>query len=203
MSEECITGGSSLKDAVYFGVEFAKAGLDFISISRGGKFDDAKQPKIGEAAYPYTGPSGYECMPAYISDKFGPFGRNIEPSARIRRAVRGAGFQTPIIVTGGIHGFNSAEKILKDGSGDIIGAARQSMADPDWFRKVQLGRGNEVRLCTYSNYCEGLEVTEGSRYCKITGTSFSGTSKSVKGFIAKAVENCVPLIIASPSLAFN
>ena len=34
LSEECITGGSSLEDAVYFGVEFAKAGLDFISISR-------------------------------------------------------------------------------------------------------------------------------------------------------------------------
>ena len=27
------------------------------------KFDDAKQPGVGQAAYPYTGPSGYECMP--------------------------------------------------------------------------------------------------------------------------------------------
>ena len=52
-------------------------------------------------------------------DQFGPFGRNIEPSARIRRAVRRAGFQTPIIVTGGVHGFNFAEKILKDGKGWI------------------------------------------------------------------------------------
>ena len=36
------------------------------------------------------------------------------------------------------------------------------------------------------NYCNGLEVTEGSRYWKITGTSGSGTSRSVKGFIVKA-----------------
>ena len=35
-------------------------------------------------------------------------------------------------------------------------------------------------------YCNGLEVTEGSRYWKITGTSGSGTSRSVKGFICKA-----------------
>ena len=35
---------------------FARAGMDFLSLSTGGKFEDAKQPKVGEAAYPYTGP---------------------------------------------------------------------------------------------------------------------------------------------------
>ena len=52
--------------------------MDYISLSRGGKFDDAKQPAVGQVAYPYTGPSGYECMPSVISDPFGPFGRNLE-----------------------------------------------------------------------------------------------------------------------------
>ena len=66
LSDECIDGGSSVEDALYFGIAFARAGMDFLSLSRGGKFDDAKQPGVGEAAYPYTGPSGYECMPAYI-----------------------------------------------------------------------------------------------------------------------------------------
>ena len=32
--------------------------------------------------------------------------------------------------------------------------ARQALADPDWFVKVKLGRGDEVRRCTYTNYCE-------------------------------------------------
>ena len=36
------------------------------------------------------------------------------------------------------------------------------------------------------NYCNGLEVTEGSRYWKIISTSGSGTQRSVAGFIAKA-----------------
>ena len=34
------------------------------------------------------------------------------------------------------------------------------------------------------NYCNGLEVTEGSRYWKIVGSN--GGGRSVKGFIAKA-----------------
>ena len=73
----------------------------------------------------------------------------------------------PLIATGGIHGFEVAEKILRDGDGDIVGAARQSMADPDWFRKMQLGRGAEIRVCTYSNYCEGLDQKHKMVTCKL------------------------------------
>ena len=36
------------------------------------------------------------------------------------------------------------------------------------------------------DYCNGLEVSEGSRYWKITSTNGSGTSRSVSGFIVKA-----------------
>jgi 2,4-dienoyl-CoA reductase-like NADH-dependent reductase (Old Yellow Enzyme family) len=167
LSDECIEGGNDLEDAAYFGVELAKAGMDFLSLSRGGKFDDAKQPNVGDAAYPYTGRSGYECMPAYISDEFGPFGRNIQPTAFIRHAVRNAGYDTPIVIAGGIHGFEVAESILQNGEADIIGSARQALADPDWFLKTKLGKGDEVRLCTYSNYCEGLDQKHKIVTCKL------------------------------------
>ncbi len=76
LSDEIFAGGNRIDDAVYFGVEFAKAGMDFLSISRGGKFEDAKQPRVGEAAYPYTGESGLECMPTVHIGAPGPFGRN-------------------------------------------------------------------------------------------------------------------------------
>ena len=87
LSDEIVASGSDIDDACFFAREFALAGMDFLSLSRGGKFDDAKQPKVGWAAYPYTGQSGYECMPAYLSDERGPWGRNSEPVARIRAAV--------------------------------------------------------------------------------------------------------------------
>ena len=167
LSEDCIEGGSEVEDAAYYAVEFARAGMDFLSLSRGGRFEDAKQPAIGQAAYPYTGRSGYECMPAYISDSFGPFGRNIEPAHQIRTAVREAGFETPIVVTGGVHGFELAESILQKGQGDIVGAARQALADPDFFLKMRTGCGDQMRVCEYTNYCEGLDQKHKVVTCKL------------------------------------
>ena len=167
LSEDCIEGGSTVEDAAYFSTEFARAGMDFLSVSRGGKFEDAKQPSVGAAAYPYTGPSGYECMPQFISDARGPFGRNVDPVAHIRETVRAAGFDTPVVVTGGIHGFDQAEALLTGEKGDIVGFARQSLADPDWFLKVLLGRGSEVRVCEYTNYCEALDQKHVPVTCKL------------------------------------
>lgn len=167
LSDECIDSGSDLEDACYYAVEFAKAGMDFLSLSRGGKFDDAKQPKVGNAAYPYTGRSGYECMPGHISDDFGPFGRNIEPTNVVRKAVRGAGYTTPIVCSGGIHNFDQAEKLISESQADIVGMARQAMADPDWFRKVKSGNGDQVNLCEYTNYCEGLDQKHKQVTCQL------------------------------------
>ncbi|GIX17481.1 MAG: hypothetical protein KatS3mg119_1667 [Rhodothalassiaceae bacterium] len=167
LAEDCVPGGSSVEDAAWFATRFARAGMDFISLSRGGRFEDAAQPKIGEAAYPYTGPSGYECMPQYISDERGPFGRNLPAARRIRAAVRAAGLATPIVVAGGFHGFRQAEEALRRGDADIIAFARQALADPDWFRKVRAGRGAEVRVCAYTNYCEALDQKHKPVTCKL------------------------------------
>ena len=167
LSDDCLDGGNTVDDAVFFGVEFAKAGMDFLSLSRGGKFEDAKQPKVGWAVYPYTGPSGWECMPTVLGDTAGPFGRNVDPASRIRHAIREAGLQTPVVVAGGISTFDQAEGILASGAADIVGAARQSLADPDWFLKMRLGRGGEIRRCSYTNYCEGLDQMHKQVTCKL------------------------------------
>src|SRR5437588_48335 len=167
LADEVIAGGTRIDDAAYFGIEFAKAGFDYLSISKGGKFEDAEQPKIGQAVYPYTGQSGYECMPTTLSDERGPFGRAVPLVAQIKHAVNAAGFNTPIVATGGITTFDQAEAILRSGDADIIGMARQALADPDWFRKVKLGRGQEVRRCTYTNYCEALDQAHRQVTCKL------------------------------------
>ena len=167
LSDEIIEGGSGLDDARFFATEFARAGMDFLSLSRGGKFDDAKQPKVGWAAYPYTGRSGYECMPSYISDAQGPWERNVEPVAAIRTSIRQAGCSTPIITAGGIYSFEQAERLLAEEKADVVGFARQALADPDWFEKVRQGRGDEVMLCRYSNYCEGLDQKHKQVTCEL------------------------------------
>jgi len=167
LGDEVIAGGNRIDDAVYFGLEFAKAGFDYLSISKGGKFEDAEQPKVGAAVYPYTGQSGYECMPTTLSDVRGPFGRAVPLVAQIKHVVNAEGFNTPIVATGGITTFEQAESILQNSDADIIGMARQALADPDWFRKVKLARGEEVRRCTYTNYCEALDQAHRQVTCKL------------------------------------
>src|SRR5256885_872678 len=120
LGDEVIAGGNRIDDAVYFGVEFAKARFDYLSISKGGKFEDAEQPKIGQTVYPYTGQSGYECMPTTLSDQDGPFSRSVPLVSRIKRAVNEAGYATPIAATGRITTFAQAEAILRNGDADII-----------------------------------------------------------------------------------
>jgi 2,4-dienoyl-CoA reductase-like NADH-dependent reductase (Old Yellow Enzyme family) len=167
LADEVIAGGNRVDDARYFGVEFARAGFDFLSLSKGGKFEDAQQPKVGQAVYPYTGQSGYECMPTVLSDQAGPFGRSVPLVAAIKAAVNEAEFNTPVVATGGISTFEQAESILQNKQADIVGLARQALADPDWFVKVKLGRGDEVRRCTYTNYCEALDQAHRPVTCKL------------------------------------
>jgi 2,4-dienoyl-CoA reductase-like NADH-dependent reductase (Old Yellow Enzyme family) len=167
LADDIVEGGNRVEDAMEIGIAFADAGMDFLSLSRGGRFEDAQQPAVGAAAYPYTGPSGYECMPQYYSDEKGPFGRNVGAGARIRQAVREAGHDTPVVVTGGVHGFLQGEAMLSEGKADIVGLARQALADPDWFLKVRLGRGAEVVVCEYTNYCEALDQKHVPVTCKL------------------------------------
>jgi len=167
LGDEVVPGGSHIDDAIYFAREFARAGFHYLSISKGGKFEDAQQPKVGQAVYPYTGKSGYECMPTVLSDEVGPFGRSVPLVAAIKKVVNASGFTTPVVATGGIGTFEQAEQILQKDQADIIGLARQALADPDWFEKVRLGRGAEVRRCTYTNYCEALDQAHRPVTCKL------------------------------------
>ena len=166
LGDEVIEGGSRIEDAVAHSVRFAEAGLDFVSVSKGGKFEDARQPGIGQAAYPYTGPSGHECMPT-VRIEGGPFGRNLHLSRSIRDALRAAGHGTPVVGAGGLATWEQAERALEEGDCDLVGAARQSLADPDWWRKVELGHGEAVRRCVFTNYCEGLDQKHKQVTCQL------------------------------------
>jgi 2,4-dienoyl-CoA reductase-like NADH-dependent reductase (Old Yellow Enzyme family) len=167
LAEECIVDGGTAEDAAWFGSALAAAGMDYLSLSRGGKFEDAKQPRVGWARYPYTGPSGYECMPTVRSDERGPFGRNRDAVRLVREAVRRSGYETPIVLSGGVSSFEQAEDLLRSGVADVIASARQSLADPDWFRKLRLGLGEAVRRCVFTNYCEGLDQVHKPVTCKL------------------------------------
>jgi 2,4-dienoyl-CoA reductase-like NADH-dependent reductase (Old Yellow Enzyme family) len=144
-------GGSTLDDARRIAVELARAGLDFLSISRGGKFEDARQPPVGEAMYPYTGHSGAVCIPRRKGD---PPGVNTYLATGIREAVRAAGFTTPVVASGRISAFDQAEAILREEKADLVGMARALLADPDLPRKWLAGADKAARACVFCPYCE-------------------------------------------------
>jgi 2,4-dienoyl-CoA reductase-like NADH-dependent reductase (Old Yellow Enzyme family) len=170
LADECIDRGFDASEAADIGVAFAQAGLDFLSLSRGGKFEDARQPAIGKAAYPYTGDSGAECIPPQWLRKRGqgsPQGRNLPATARVRAAVRAHGFAIPIVAAGGLHTLAAAEAALANEEADVIAAARQALADPLWLNKIRRGQAHLIRACTLSNYCEGLDQMHKIVTCKL------------------------------------
>jgi 2,4-dienoyl-CoA reductase-like NADH-dependent reductase (Old Yellow Enzyme family) len=144
-------GGNTLDDARAIGVELCRAGLDFLSISRGGRFEDAKQPPVGEAAYPYTGWSGGRCIPREKKD---PAELNVFLATGVREAVRAAGFDVPVVAAGKIHTFAQAEGILRSQRADLIGMARALLADPDLPRKWRAAADADMRACVFCPYCE-------------------------------------------------
>ncbi len=166
LADEIVEGGTEPDEAGELAVRLARAGLDYVSLSTGGKFDDAAQPRVGEAAYPYTGESGYECMPTVHGDARGPFGRNVAKQAAVRRALRDARLDTPVVIAGGIATFGMAEGILERDEGDLIASARQSLADPDWWKKLRTGEGASVRQCLFTNYCEALDQRHKAVTCQ-------------------------------------
>ncbi len=181
LGDEVIVGGSGVDDAAWFAARLAAAGADFVSVSKGGKFEDARQPKVGAAAYPYTGESGHECMPTVRIDAPGPFGRNLPLARALRAAVQAAAPGVPVIGCGGIGTFHEAEAALARGDCDIVAAARQSLADPDWWRKVREGRGADVRRCVYTNYCEGLDQAHKEVTCQLWDRDFDAAGAALLG----------------------
>jgi len=149
--DDGVVRGNTLADAQEIAVELARAGLDVLSVSRGGKFEDARQPPVGEAAYPYTGHSGAMCIPRTRRD---PSAVNTFLADGIRRAVRAAGLSTPVVTAGKIHTFDQAEAILREERADLIGMARALLADPDLPRKWRAGMDSEARACVFCPYCE-------------------------------------------------
>ncbi len=164
LADESIRRGYSADDASLFAIRFAELGAAYISLSVGGKFEDAVQ-REGQPLYPYTGYSGDRCMPG---DSY-PDAANIWLVKIIRDALRAAGHTTPVLGAGKIGTVELAEKVLggaapgpalsgpDTASCDIVGMARGLLADPYMPRKAMNGRRDEVVQCIYCNVCKSLD----------------------------------------------
>jgi 2,4-dienoyl-CoA reductase-like NADH-dependent reductase (Old Yellow Enzyme family) len=152
LGEECIRNGYTVVDAAPIAVRLAKTGADYISLSAGGKFEDARHIP-GEPLYPYTGYSGDRCMPGSNY----PDGANLYIPEAVRRAMREVGLDVPVVAVGKIGTLALAESVLAEGKGDLVGMARPLLADPDIPKKWQAGREDTVIRCVFGNVCKALD----------------------------------------------
>ncbi|MBI5969215.1 MAG: FAD-dependent oxidoreductase [Deltaproteobacteria bacterium] len=77
-----------------------------------------------------------------------PQGCNVLAAAAIKEQVR-----IPVVVAGRINTPELAEQVLQGGKADIIAMARGLVADPDFPRKAQEGKLEEIRRCIACNVC--------------------------------------------------
>ena len=147
--EDFIIDGNTLAQSTRIARRFTELGADYISVSAGSRFEDAKTPGEGNPLDPMSGYSGHRMSPWH----WWPDGTHVYLAEGIRKAIRDAGFDTPVVTAGKIREPRHAEEILEQGKADVIGLCRALLADPDWPLKAKDGREKEIVRCVACNWC--------------------------------------------------
>jgi 2,4-dienoyl-CoA reductase-like NADH-dependent reductase (Old Yellow Enzyme family) len=67
----------------------------------------------------------------------------------------------PVIASGRIRRPQMAEEIVREGEADLVGMARQLIADPLFVERLREGRGEEIRLCIGCNDACVIQTAQG------------------------------------------
>lgn len=162
LADEFIKDGYTVNDAKLIGLRLAQLGAAYLSLSVGGKFEDAIHAP-GQVPYPYTGYSGDRCMPG----DWYPAMPHAHFSAEIKTFIKAHGFATPVATAGKISNPGDAERLVAIGAVDIVGIARGLLADPDWPNKVRRGEFDRIVKCDYCNVCKHLDGTHSRVICAL------------------------------------
>lgn len=161
-ADEYIKDGYTISESKLIGLRLAQLGFDYLSLSVGGKFEDAIH-KEGEVPYPYTGYSGDRTMPG---DWYPP-ALHAHLGGEIKAFVKSKGFDVPVMVAGKLSDPAIAEQVIADGVVDMVAIARGLLADPDWAKKVKAGRPEHIVQCDYCNWCKYLDGAHEKVRCSI------------------------------------
>jgi len=89
-------------------------------------------------------------------------GVNVKYAAEIKKHVK-----TPVAAIGALNNPELMEEIIASGQADVVEAARQLLADPDFPNKVRTGNEDKVRKCMRCLACFSNEMLYGEPYCSI------------------------------------
>jgi 2,4-dienoyl-CoA reductase-like NADH-dependent reductase (Old Yellow Enzyme family)/thioredoxin reductase len=89
-----------------------------------------------------------------------PHGLFVHLAAGIKEVV-----SLPVFTTGRIVDPHHAERIVAEGSADMVGMTRAHIADPDIVTKTQSGRPEDIRPCVGANLCIAAALKGGPIRC--------------------------------------
>ena len=158
--EEFTKEGNTLLQSTRVAWRLAQMGVDYISVSAGERFEDAAPPPPNFPPFAGTGYSGSRMSPRW----WNPDGVQLYLAEGVRKAVREAGYDIPIVTAGKIRTPDLAEEILEQGKADIIGMARALLCDPDWPIKAKQEGAYDIVKCAACGYCSEAD----ERYETIT-----------------------------------
>lgn len=131
--DEFVPGGLALADSLTMLPKiFTAVPLDFVNVSH----------------------SAYH-MSYSLATQFADMHFDAQPfrriSREIRRALREAGHDVPVMAAGKYRSVAEAEAAIAGGVADMVGFARGHIADPELVKKSFAGREDEVRACIGCN----------------------------------------------------
>lgn len=126
---------------------FEKAGAQLFTVNAGGAL----------VGYNYMSDNGHQ-----------PEGWKVHIAQEVKNYVT-----VPVAASGNIRHVDYAHQLIKDGRCDMIAMGRTLLAEPEWVRKVEEGREDELRNCLSCLYCFTRVPADGSipgccvnPYCK-------------------------------------
>ncbi len=122
--DEFIEGAITLEEARAFARRLEERGIDYLHVSAG-------IIEVGEN---------------FVIPMYFPKGYLLHLAEGIKQAVK-----IPIIAVGAIHDPYLAEESLKRKRADLIAMGRALIADPEYPRKIQSGRPEDIRTCLRCN----------------------------------------------------
>jgi 2,4-dienoyl-CoA reductase-like NADH-dependent reductase (Old Yellow Enzyme family) len=121
-AEEGVVGGITLEQSLKLAKALKKAGVDVIDVSYG------RLPR--------------QIMPSKIR----PMGTYVAQAEAIKKAV-----DIPVIAVGRINSPELAAEIISQNKADLVAIGRQLITDPQWAKKAQEGRLDDIVNCGSCN----------------------------------------------------
>jgi hypothetical protein len=112
-------------------------------------------------------------MPTVRVGGEGPFGRNLAAVRAIRARVRGRAMRRRSWPRAASTPSTSPRARSRAATATWSRPPASRWPTPDWWRKIELGRGADIRRCLFTNYCEGLDQKHVPVTCQLWDRDFA------------------------------